>query len=72
MLKYINKNKLYIILIMPLLTSFHQLMRVWNTTDRGHESSIPVICSDIEIFKEIGNNSVFILKNKIIMIFIIN
>ena len=63
---YINKNKLFAILIMPLLMYFHLLMRGFGIPlIEAMRAQVPVICSDIEVFKEIGMILLFILKTRL-------
>ena len=78
--KYISKNNLISFVIMPGYINKKQAIYYFNNAltyvfpsiDEGFgiplieamRARIPVICSDIEIFKEIGNNSVIYFKKQ--------
>ncbi len=78
--RYISKNNLISFVIMPGYINKKQAIYYFNNAftyvfpsiDEGFgiplieamRAQIPVICSDIEIFKEIGNNSVIYFKKQ--------
>ncbi len=78
--KYIKKNNLLSSVIMPGYINKQQALYYYNnaftyvfpSVDEGFgiplieamRAKVPVICSDIEIFKEIGNDSVIYFKKK--------
>ena len=78
--RYISKNNLISFVIMPGYINKKQAIYYFNnaftyvfpSVDEGFgiplieamKARIPIICSDIEIFKEIGNNSVIYFKKQ--------
>ena len=78
--KYVKKNNLLSSVIMPGYINKQQALYYYNnaftyvfpSVDEGFgiplieamRAKVPVICSDIEIFKEIGNDSVIYFKKK--------
>ena len=78
--KYVKKNNLLSSVIMPGYINKQQTLYYYNNAftyvfpslDEGFgiplieamRAKVPVICSDIEIFKEIGNDSVIYFKKK--------